>query len=173
MNKPSPTPSEAGLPPTHPTKFVAAIFDTLDMAQDGARALLGCQRDNTFTVLGMAVIERQPQGALTIVQAPAQGPAGDGVRALLSDLAEAICTQAAPALGLVTDLGSWGDLTDFGVTRDYVWKIAAELRPGRAAVLAEIEEDWVTPLDTRLEEIGGCVIRTWRSDFEAERQAQR
>ena len=32
--------------------------------------------------------------------------------------------------------------------------------------IAEIDEDWVTPLNTRMEAIGGSVVREWRSDFE-------
>ncbi|MGO9170738.1 MAG: hypothetical protein ACLP7P_02050 [Rhodomicrobium sp.] len=35
------------------------------------------------------------------------------------------------------------------------------------AVLARLDEDWITQLYASREETGGCVIRTWRSDFEA------
>jgi DNA repair exonuclease SbcCD ATPase subunit len=39
------------------------------------------------------------------------------------------------------------------------------LAPGTVAVIAEIDEDWVSPLNTRMEAIGGSVAREWRSDF--------
>jgi multidrug resistance efflux pump len=38
------------------------------------------------------------------------------------------------------------------------------LLPNRVAVVAEIEEDWVTPVDTRMEAIGGSVFRRALSD---------
>ena len=38
------------------------------------------------------------------------------------------------------------------------------LAPGKAAVLAEIEESWVSPLEARLTEQGGTVFRRFRTD---------
>jgi hypothetical protein len=43
------------------------------------------------------------------------------------------------------------------------------LAPGRSAIVAEIEEDWVTPLDSHMEAAGGVVLRSWRDDLEDER----
>jgi hypothetical protein len=43
------------------------------------------------------------------------------------------------------------------------------LAPGRSAIVAEIEEDWVTPLDSHMEAAGGIVLRAWRDDIEDER----
>ena len=34
-----------------------------------------------------------------------------------------------------------------------------QLQPGKFAVVAEIQEDWTTPVDTRMEAIGGKVFR--------------
>jgi hypothetical protein len=52
------------------------------------------------------------------------------------------------------------------VGEDFLENVATELAPGKAAVIAEIGEDWTTPLDTRMETFGGTVLRTWRADFE-------
>jgi uncharacterized membrane protein len=76
-------------------------------------------------------------------------------------------------LGLLEDLGSWKDLVDFGVMPNFIQKLASELVPGRATVLAEIEEDWITPLDSCIEGMGGVIMRTWRADFEAEQLAEK
>ena len=38
--------------------------------------------------------------------------------------------------------------------------------PGKSAVVAEISEGWITPLDTRMEELGGTVFRRYRADVE-------
>jgi HD-like signal output (HDOD) protein len=63
-------------------------------------------------------------------------------------------------------LGSISDLLNIGVGTDFLDKVSRELAPGKAAVIAEVDEDWVTPLNTRMEAIGGTVLREWRSDFE-------
>jgi uncharacterized membrane protein len=59
---------------------------------------------------------------------------------------------------------------DFGVTPNFIEGLAIALLPGKAAVIAEIEEDWITPLDQRIEAIGGHIMRTWRSELEADPQ---
>src|SRR5208283_5936077 len=42
---------------------------------------------------------------------------------------------------------------------DFIADVTKQLLPNRVAVVAEIEEDWTTPVDTRMEAIGGTVFR--------------
>ena len=42
------------------------------------------------------------------------------------------------------------DLFKAGVSMDFVDEVSASLTPGKAAVVADIDEMWVTPIDTRL-----------------------
>jgi hypothetical protein len=37
--------------------------------------------------------------------------------------------------------------------------VATALTPGKYAVVADVDEDWVTPVDTRMEAVGGVVFR--------------
>jgi hypothetical protein len=37
--------------------------------------------------------------------------------------------------------------------------IAHQLAPGKAAVIAGVDEDWVKPLNARMEAVGGSVVR--------------
>jgi len=172
MSQPHITVHQAETSSAPAAKLVAAIFDSREKAEEGESALLGFTREGEFEVHSLARVSRSQFGALEVDEAPADGPVGERLRALISDLRAAATELPAPAFGLVTDLGSWGDLAGFGSTPDFVQTIARELRPGRAAVLAEIEEDWITPLDTRLEELGGLVIRTWCTDFDEERTGE-
>jgi hypothetical protein len=64
------------------------------------------------------------------------------------------------------------DLCNNGVGEDFVVKVSKELAPGRSAIVAEIVENWTDPLDTRMGNLGGTVLRTWRADFEHERIAK-
>jgi paraquat-inducible protein B len=65
-------------------------------------------------------------------------------------------------------VGALSDIYNSGVSVDFVNSVSEKLTPGKTAVIAEVAEDWVTPLDTRMEAIGGIVMREWRSDFEDE-----
>jgi len=56
-----------------------------------------------------------------------------------------------------------GDLYSVGVDQEFASDVATALTPGKCAVIAEVEEEWVTPLDTRMEALGGVVYRTLKS----------
>jgi len=71
-----------------------------------------------------------------------------------------------------TLIGSLFDLANYGVSADFVAKVSSELTTGKSAIVAEIVEGWTTPLDTRMEALGGTVLRTWRADFEDEQIAR-
>jgi hypothetical protein len=62
--------------------------------------------------------------------------------------------------------GSLVDLNNAGVGLDFLDEVGQMLEPGKTALVAEIDETWVTPVDTRMEELGGTVLRRARVDVE-------
>ncbi len=56
------------------------------------------------------------------------------------------------------------DLSNARVGGDFIDDVSAQLLPSRFAVVAEVQEDWTTPVDTRMEAIGGIVFRRALSD---------
>jgi len=54
--------------------------------------------------------------------------------------------------------GMLHDFAKVGVGEDFLDEVAHEMTPGKIAVLAEVQEEWVMPLDTRMEAAGGVVI---------------
>jgi uncharacterized membrane protein len=65
------------------------------------------------------------------------------------------------AVGAVSGL-ALGTLSDIGNARDgesCVEEVSRSLTPGKVAMVAEIEEGWTTPVDTRMAALGGTVIR--------------
>jgi len=59
--------------------------------------------------------------------------------------------------GLVA--GSAADLSELRLGSDFIEDVTKLLVPNRVAVVAEIDENWTTPVDTRMEAIGGTVTR--------------
>ena len=55
---------------------------------------------------------------------------------------------------------------------EFLDQVTAALAPGKCAVLADISEEWVTPIDTGMEPLGGTVFRTPRKSFEDEQRAR-
>ena len=63
-------------------------------------------------------------------------------------------------------MGASADLINLGVGADFLDEVGEHLSPGMVAVVAEMEETWVTPVDTRMEALGGTVYRRYRWDVE-------
>lgn len=150
------------------TKFVVVIFPDEAKAYEGTRALKALHAEASVTVYGMAVFSKDSNGRIQVRQAADQGPLGFGVGALLGGLIGLMGGPAGATIGLGSGamIGGLRDVYNAGVGADFVRSVSDKLTPGKTALVAELTEEWVTPLDTRMEEIGGTVIREWRSDFE-------
>jgi uncharacterized membrane protein len=130
--------------------------------------------EGSLTIYGMAVVAKDAAGKLAITDAADEGPLGIAVGALVGGLVGIIAGPAGMLAGSLGGslIGSVFDIANYGIGADFVAKVSSELTAGRSAVIAEIAETWTTPLDTRMEALGGIVLRTWRADFEDEQIAQ-
>jgi DNA repair exonuclease SbcCD ATPase subunit len=66
--------------------------------------------------------------------------------------------------GIGTSGGFLYDLAHLGVGQDFFEQVGQSLRPGNAAVVAEVQEDWTLPVDAKMEALGGVVLRRTRRD---------
>ena len=57
------------------------------------------------------------------------------------------------------------DLENAGVGEDFLYEVGQFLQPGKAAVVAEVWEEWVLPVETRMEALGGVVFRRMRGEI--------
>jgi flavin-binding protein dodecin len=75
---------------------------------------------------------------------------------------------AGLAIGALTGtvIGNIADLWVAGVGSDFLDEVSNVLTPGKYAIVADISEEWVTPLDTRMEALNGFVFRTTKKSFE-------
>ncbi len=113
---------------------------------------------------------QEASGNIAIKQAADDGPWGTAVGMLSGALVGLVGGPVGSALGMGMGamVGGFGDLMNAGVRADFLETVTGKLKPGKAAVVAEVDEGWMAPLDTRMEALGGDVIRQWRSDFEDE-----
>jgi uncharacterized membrane protein len=156
------------------SKFVVIVFPDETRAYQGTRSLKELHAEASLTLYGMAVIAKDAGGKFSIKESADPGPVGTAVGALVGGLVGVIGGPLGVLAGATggTIIGSLTDLFNFGVGADFIDKVANELAPGKAAIVAEIDETWTTPLDARIEAMGGTVLRTWRADFEDEQIAK-
>ena len=142
-------------------KILVSVFDSERMAFEGLTALKDLHRDGDITVYGSTVIAKDPSGTVAVRQAADDGPIGTLVGIVTGGLVGVLAGPAGIAVGAY--LGGFGglmyDLFKAGVSIDFVDEVSASLTPGKAAVIADIDEMWVTPIDTRLGALGGTTFR--------------
>lgn len=56
------------------------------------------------------------------------------------------------------------DLTHLKVSQGFLTEVDQSLQPGKAAVVADVWEEYTLPVDTRMESLGGVVFRRTRKE---------
>jgi uncharacterized membrane protein len=146
--------------------MIVVVFDTEPKAYEASRALADLHREGSLAVYSAAVIAKDANGRVTTRQGADQGPVATALGMATGALIGALGGPAGLAAGATVGAvgGSMVDFANAGVGLDFLDDISRQLRPGKAAIIAEIEEDWVTPLDTRMEALGGAIFRRPRVD---------
>lgn len=156
------------------SKYVVVVFPNESKAYEGTRALKDLHAEGSLTVYGMAVVKKDGEGKAEVKEITDGGLIGTATGALVGALVGILGGPVGSLVGLATGAmyGSLWDLFSLGVGADFLDKVSRELVAGKAAIIAEISENWATPLDTRMEALNGVVLRTWRADFEDEQLAK-
>jgi uncharacterized membrane protein len=136
-------------------------FDTEQKAYQGERALREMHRDGSITLYDATVVVKQPGGQLIVREEPDGGPLGTFGGMVTGGLIGLLGGPIGAAVGMGTGtlIGAAFDVNRAGIASDFVDAMGAGLPPGYAAVIAEIDEDWQVPLDTRMEGLGGKLLR--------------
>ena len=153
--------------------YVAIVVESDTVAFGVLHAIWTLDNKGDITVHGAAVVNRDKLGYAQ-VRTKDTDPGlrtllGVGVGALLGALAGPIgaaagaTVAAGTAAGIGAAAGGVAGLTADAVKADEHEQAAYEttfvLKPGSSAVIAEVSEDWTTPIDTVAKEFAGKVYR--------------
>jgi uncharacterized membrane protein len=148
--------------------MLSVVFNDEKTAYEGAHALRKLNDEGGIAVYAAAVVCRNDDGSLATRKVdedlPLQSFAGTTIGALVGLLGGPAGALAGGSVGLVA--GLFGDLHNADVDTQFLADISGALTPSKCALVAEIDEDWVTPVDTRMEALGGVVHRTLKSSVE-------
>lgn len=142
-------------------RMLVTVFDTETKAYEGKAALLRLDQEGSIGLYGYAIVAKNPDGTSTVKQSDDDLPIGTLAGTSLGALIGVLGGPAGALIGATIGLtaGAGADVYNAGVGEDYVDDVTRSLVPGKVAVVAEIEEDWTTPVDTRMESLGGIVFR--------------
>ena len=168
--------------------YIAIVFDNDEKAYGGLHALWQLDSDGDITVHGAAVIHRDPYGYVDVATKDTdvglRTALGIGIGVLLGALAGPVgaaagkAVQAGTAMGIGAAAGGVAGVTGDAVKADErsqaEYEVGFVLARGKSAVIAEVSEDWTTPIDTMAQRLGGTVYRrakdqmrqdTWDWDY--------
>lgn len=144
-------------------KLLVATFADEPAADAGLQALRRLHADGAITLYASGVLARDAAGAARVSRPLDTGHAGAatglGVASLIGLLGGP--SAGAPA---TTVVGAIRDFWAAGVGLDFVEQAQRRLRPGRVALVTEVDEEWVVPVDIALEAAGGEVLRGTRTE---------
>jgi uncharacterized membrane protein len=147
-------------------RMLVVVFDNETKAYEGKKALLQLDGEGSISLYAYAVLAKRADGTATVKQGDDTGPIGTLLGTSFGSLIGLLGGPVGLAIGAAAGLavGGAADLNDARIGEDFIDHVTKTLLPSRVAVVAEVDEDWTTPVDTRMEAIGGSVFRRTLSD---------
>jgi uncharacterized membrane protein len=146
--------------------MLVVVFDSEKTAYEGSRALQQLDGDGSIAVYAAAVLSKNADGSTEVKQGDEGAPwgtlAGTAVGSLIGILGGPVGVAVGAATGAM--VGAIPDLDNARVGSDFLDEVARAVSPGKVALVAEIDEDWTTPVDTRMEALGGYIFRRSLAD---------
>lgn len=148
-------------------KMLVCVFDSEKAAYEGLAALKDLHRDGDISLYGTAVIEKNADGELSTKQAAGDDATGTAIGMLSGSMIGMFAGPAGLLAGATVGslAGLLADLRKSGIDLEFADEVAEALKPGKVAIVAEIEEGWTIPVDTRMQQLDGMVFRRLRSEI--------
>jgi uncharacterized membrane protein len=150
-------------------RMLVVVFDNENKAYDGLKALQQLDDDRSLNLYAYAVIKKNADGSVAMKQNDDVGPLGTLLGTSVGSLVGLLAGPAGAVLGATAGMtgGSIFDLHNARIADDYLDDVQKALAVNKVAVVAQVDEDWTTPVDSRMEELGGDVFRRGLSDVTA------
>ena len=147
-------------------RMLVIVFNNESKAYEGKKALMQLDGEGSIGVYAYAVLAKHADGTSTIKQGDDVGPLGTLVGTSVGSLIGLLGGPAGLAIGAAAGSLAGGvfDLHNVRIGDDFIDDVSKALTPNKVAVVAEVDEEWTTPVDTRMEALGGTVYRRALSD---------
>jgi uncharacterized membrane protein len=147
-------------------KLLVAVYDNEAAADAGLKALRALHAAGDITLYATGVIAKDAQGVVSVRKSMDGAGTGAVTGLAVGSLIGLLGGPVGLAIGAVTGTVA-GAVRDFwvaGVGLDFIEEATQHLLPGKVALVAEVEEEWVVPVDLALEAGGGQIFRRTRTE---------
>ena len=142
-------------------RMLVVVFDNEAKAYLGKSALNALDGEGSIALYASAIILKHADGSVSVREAQDAAPLATLVSTPIGGVIGLLGGPAGAAIGAASGLmiGGLVDLDNARVGEDYVADVARTLTPNKVALIAEVDEEWTTPTDSRMEALGGVVFR--------------
>jgi uncharacterized membrane protein len=148
-------------------RMLVALFGDEAKAREAAQALQAMGDDSEIALHTVQMFTRNEDGVVAsadVYNALPEGTmGGTAVGSLLGLLGGPVGLAIGAGTGLL--IGATADYAKRRVTTDFAQQVADELTPGRAAIVAEVDEEETEAVNERMQTLGGVVLRRDLSDL--------
>jgi uncharacterized membrane protein len=153
-------------------RMLVVVFDDEPKALEASEELTRLDGAGNISVYAEAVVKKNADSTVSIEQSSSVFPGGnfDGTAigalvGLLSDYPVEGAAEGAMA-------GSMYDMDRAGVNAQFLDDVSEKLKPGKWAVVSDISEEAVNPVDSEMKALGGHVFREDWQNVEEEQDAR-
>src|SRR5258705_3766481 len=141
-------------------RMLVTVFDDQSKGYEAGRTLRSLHAGGSISLYSIALDVQSMQGKVSFRQVP-----GEELQAGILDVPTASLASLLGAPAGIAAKAAAGTLAEFlidlfnvGVSPDFLNQISKHMVPGKVAVIAEIDEDGMIPLDACLEALVGNVF---------------
>ena len=141
-------------------RILVVVFDDESKATEGEKVLWQLDREGSISIYDYASVAKRADGTTIVKWADEHRPFNTfaGVpRSATETSADAVTSGlAAPTR---THAGELAELHPAVMDEAFISDVTKVLLPNRVALIADIEEEFATPVDRRMESLGGIMFR--------------
>ena len=142
-------------------RMLVVVFDNEKKAFEGTAALRRLEAEDNVSIYAGAVVVKHADGTVSVKQLDEDVPVGTLTGTAVGSLIGLLGGPLGVAVGALSGatFGAFYDIDTARVGEDFLDDVSKSLTPNKVAIIAEIDEEWTIPVDTRMEALGGVVFR--------------
>lgn len=137
-------------------RVLVIVFDNEAKADEGKTELLRLDGEGSISIYRYEVLVKKADGTVVTRQADGHGTLSPFAKSLFGSLSDSTHSTRDPASPRPANPL---DSNKIETGEEFIRDVTEVLLPNRVAIVAEVEEEWPTILDRRMESIGGVIFR--------------
>ncbi len=140
-------------------RMLVVVFDDESKANAASQLLTQLDAAGDISVYAEAVVRKRADGSVFLEQSsnvyPVGAVSGTSIGALIGLLGDV--PEVGAAGGAIA--GSMVDMDRAGVNAEFLGEVSGKLSPGKWALVSDLSEEVVAPVDSQMKALGGHVFR--------------